>query len=390
MDLEDLQRLVEKGEDLHTEFKEAPVHPDALAAALVAFANTDGGILIFGVTDDRRIVGVKDVDRLMQQVDQVAFQNCHPPLTVIQETVPVDEEKVVLIVRVPKGDMRPYQTRQGDYYIRTTSGKRRASRQELLRLFQAATSFFFEETLVTQASLDDLDLVTFRRFRDSVVVEDFPVDDEQLLVNWRLVREHEGKRCPTVAAVLLFGREPQRFLPYAYVTAARIPGTDTAAEPFDVKRLEGSLFVILEDAARFLNLHLRTPHRIRGFEPEAFPELPPAALREVVVNALVHRDYTIAAPVRLFILDDRVEVRSPGGLPNTVTVEMIKSGLAHVLRNPLLYTFFYRAGYVTDTGNGIRRVIQTVREATGKEPLIREEGNELVVILPRPEEAEET
>jgi len=382
MDLWELQRLVEKGEDLHTEFKEGPIHPDDLAAELVAFANTDGGVLIFGVTDDRRIIGVEKVERLMQQVDQVAYQNCQPPLTIVQETVPVDEGKVVLVVRVPKGDQRPYQTRRGHYYIRTTSGKRRASRQELLRLFQAAESLFFEETIVLQASLDDLDLEAFRRFRQKIV-GDLSVDDLRLLANWKLLREYEGEHYPTVAALLLFGREPQRFLPYAYVTAARVPGTDTEAEPSDVKRVEGSLFVLLEDTARFLNLHLRTPHHIRGFQPETLPELPEAALREVVVNALVHRDYTITAPVRVFILDDRVEVRSPGGLPNTVTVDMVKSGLAHVLRNPLIYTFFYRAGYVTDTGNGIRRAIQMVREATGQEPSIFEEGNELVVSIPR-------
>ncbi len=382
MNQEQLRRRIAKGEDLHTEFKEKPIRPDDLAAELVAFANTDGGWLIFGVTDDRHIVGVEDVDTLVQQVDQVAYQNCRPPVTVVQEVLPVGDGKAVLIVRVPKGDQRPYQTRRGHFYVRTASGKRRASRQELLRLFQAAQSLFFEETLILQASLDDLNLAAFRRFCQHVV-GDWNGQYAQLLMNWSLVREHEGEHYPTVAALLLFGYQPERFLPYAYASAARIPGTEASAEPSDVKRVEGSLFDILENITRFIRLHLPTPHRIRGFERETFPELPEAALREVIVNALVHRDYAIAAPIRVFILDDRVEVRSPGGLPNTVTVEMVKFGLAHVLRNPLLYTFFYRAGYVTDTGNGLRRVIRLVQEATGQEPLLKEEGNEWVVALPR-------
>jgi len=381
MDPIELKRRVAKGENLHTEFKAGPIRPDDLAAELVAFANTDGGLLLFGVTDDRRIEGVEDVDALMQRVDQVAYQNCEPPLTVVQETVQVDE-RTILIVRVPKGDLRPYRTRRGDYYIRTTSGRRRASRQELLRLFQAAESLFYEETLVLQASVDDLDFRTFRWFRQQVS-GDVQVDDLHLLLNWRLLRQYEGDHYPTVAALLLFGREPQRFLPYAYLTAARIPGTDAAGEPSDMKRAEGALFDLLEDAVRFLGLHLRVPHHIRGFESETFPELPEVALREIVVNALVHRDYTVSAPVRLFIFDDRVEVRSPGGLPNTVTVDMVRSGLAHVLRNPLIYASFYRVGLVTDTGNGVRRVFQLVRETTGMEPRIYEEGNELVVALPR-------
>ncbi len=385
MDWLDLAERIRKGENLHTEFKQGPVHPDDLAAELVAFANTDGGWLIFGVTNDREILGVEDPDHLAQQVDQVAYQNCEPPLTVVQETVTTPEGKTLLVVRVPKGDLRPYRTRRGDYFIRTSSGKRRASRQELLRLFQAAESFFYEETLILQATLTDLDLEAFREFRERVV-GDVSANDRQLLLNWKLVREYEGDLYPTVAAILLFGRAPQRFIPYAYISAARIPGEDTAGEPSDVKRIDGKLFTILEDTARFLHIHLRIPHKIEGFQPEDKPELPEAALREVVVNALVHRDYTIHAPIRIFILDDRVEVRSPGRLPNTVTTEMIKDGMAHVLRNPLLYTFFLKAGYVTDTGNGLRRAIQMAKEATGKEPVLSEEGAEFVVkLFRRPE-----
>lgn len=378
MDWMELEERIRKGENLHTEFKRGPVHSDNLAAELVAFANTDGGWLIFGVSDDRELVGVEDPDRLAQQIDQVAYQNCKPPLTVLQETITTPDGKTFLVVRVPKGDLRPYQTRRGDYFIRTSSGKRRASRQELLRLFQAVESLFYEETLVLQATLTDLELESFRRFREKVV-GDVSADDRQLLLNWQLVREYEGSLYPTVGAVLLFGRAPQRFIPYAYVSAARIPGQDTAGEPSDVKRIEGKLFTILEDTARFLRLHLRIPHEIKDFKPESKPELPESALREVVVNALVHHDYTIHAPVRVFILDDRVEVHSPGTLPNTVTIEMVKSGMAHVLRNPLLYTFLYRAGFVTDTGNGLRRAIQRVKEATGKEPVFSEEETEFVV-----------
>lgn len=380
MDWLEIVERIHKGENLHTEFKQGPVRPDDLAAELVAFANTDGGWLIFGVTDDRELLGIEDPDRLAQQVDQVACQNCEPPLTVLQETVTTPEGKTLLVVRVPKGDLRPYRTRRGYYFIRTSSGKRRASRQELLRLFQAAESFFYEETLVLRATLTDLDLEAFRKFQERVV-GDISADDRRLLVNWKLVREYEGNLYPTVAAVLLSGREPQRFIPYAYVSAVRIPGEDTAGEPSDVKRIEGRLFTMLEDTARFLHLHLQIPHKIKGFQPEAQPELPETALREVVVNALVHRDYTIHAPIRIFILDDRVEVRSPGMLPNTVTIEMIKDGMAHVLRNPLLYTFFLKAGYVTDTGNGLRRAIQMFKEATGKELVLSEEGHEFVVKL---------
>jgi ATP-dependent DNA helicase RecG len=296
--------------------------------------------------------------------------------------VPTPDGKTLLVVRVPKGELRPYRTRRGDYFVRTTSGKRRASRQELLRLFQSAESLHYEETILLQATLKDIDLWAFGAFQRQVL-GNIEADDQQLLIRWRLVREYEGQYHPTVAAILLFGRDPQQFLPHAYITAARIPGTDLAEEPSDRERIEGTLFHMLKDCTRFLNIHLKTRHRIRGFEPEQYPELPEVSLREFLVNALVHRDYTVSAPIRLFILDDRVEVRSPGGLPNTVTVDMLKAGMAHVLRNPLIYSAFLRAGMVTDTGSGVRRAIQRVKEAVGREPEIVEQGNELVVIIPR-------
>ncbi len=386
MDLETLQQRIATGEDLHTEFKEWPIHTDSLAAALVAFANTDGGQLILGVTDERRIAGVSDADRTMQTVDWVAYQNCEPPLTIVQETAIAGGGETVVIVNVPKGDQRPYRTNRGVYYTRTSSGRRQASRQELLRLFQATESLFYDETLMLRASLADLDFAAFRNFVQQVYnrgAEGLLTGDEGLLRNLGLTRELNAQLYPTVACLLFFGREPGRFLPQAHVVAARIPGHDLAAAPSDAKQITGTLPAILEDSARFLAIHLRSAHRIQGFAPETFPELPQEALRETLVNALAHRDYTVPAPVRVFVFDDRVEVRTPGGLPNSVTIAAMKLGAAHVLRNPMIYTLLSRLGFVTGIGSGVYRTIQLVRQATGREPAIYQEANELVVALPK-------
>lgn len=127
------------------------------AQPLVAFANTDGGQFVIGVSNDKSLVGVSDPDRVMQWVDNIAYNNCEPPITIIQETVTDHEGHVVVIVNVPKGDQRPYRTNEGDYCIRTTSGKRLASRQELLALFQASETLFYAETSVTHMTLNDVD-----------------------------------------------------------------------------------------------------------------------------------------------------------------------------------------------------------------------------------------
>ncbi len=387
MDWWELQQRIARWEDLHTEFKERLVHKDAVAASLVAFANTDGGQFILGVDKAHQIIGIDDPDAVMQRIDQIAYNNCEPSLTVVQETVATDSGVVVVVINVPKGDQRPYRTNRGIYYIRTTSGRRQASRQELLRLFQATESLFYDETAILRASLTDLAVDTFEDFVRQAYhrsIQELGAEYEQLLINLRLAVNIEGTIYPNVAALLFFGREPQRFFPSsAQMVAARIPGTDLAAAPSDSKILKGTLPRLLDDAVRFLTVHLQQAHRIRGFEPEVYPELPAEALRETLVNALAHRDYTIHAPIRLFIYDDRLEVRTPGGLPNTVTIESIKLGAAHVLRNPTIYTLYSRLGMVTGIGSGVYRTIQLVRDATAQDVGIYLEGNELVVSLPR-------
>jgi ATP-dependent DNA helicase RecG len=259
----------------------------------------------------------------------------------------------------------------------------------LLRLFRSAESLFYDETVLVRASLDDLDRQAVQRFVRTAYgrsLEDFGMPYEQLLINLRLAVEAAGRLATNVAALLFFGVEPQRFLPYATVAAAAISGTDLAVPPFDTKSLSGTLPVLLEDASRFLKLHLRVAHRIEGFAPERYPELPEAALREMLVNALAHRDYTVHGPIRLLVYEDRVEIRTPGGLPNSVTVEAIKLGAAHMLRNPTIYTLFGRLGLVTGIGSGVYRAIQLVREATGRDPEFALEGNEFIVSLPRASE----
>ena len=134
---------------------------------------------------------------------------------------------------------------------------------------------------------------------------------------------------------------------------------------------------------QFFYLYLKQRHEIRGLEPEIKPELPPEALREALVNALAHRDYTISAPVRVIVFEDRVEIRTPGLLPNTVTLDALRAGV-HVLRNPAIYNMFLKIGLVTDAGSGIPRMIRLVRQATGHEPGFRMEGNEFLVTMPRP------
>jgi ATP-dependent DNA helicase RecG len=130
-------------------------------------------------------------------------------------------------------------------------------------------------------------------------------------------------------------------------------------------------------------LYIREEYRIKGFEPELYPEIPMAVLREGVVNAIVHRDYTINAPIRLFIFKDRIEIRTPGKLPNTVTVASMKIAGCHVLRNPTFYNLLYKVGMVTDIGSGVYRMIKTIKEQLNKDVVLEQTETEFIVYIPR-------
>jgi len=231
--------------------------------------------------------------------------------------------------------------------------------------------------------LPDLDLDALDDYLDRTGQRELGDEPARLLRNWGLLADGH----PTLAGMLLFGREPQRHLPFAQINAARFPGTDPSFEPLDRKDITGRLLDLIDDARRFLRLHLQVRHQIRGFEPEPRPELPEEALREAIVNAVAHRDYTVQGPVRIFVFDDRVEFHAPGRPPNTVDEAAMRAGV-HVVRNPRTYTRLSDAGLVTRAGTGIRRIVRLVREATGKDITLEVRNFEVLLAIPRPRRGE--
>lgn len=244
-----------------------------------------------------------------------------------------------------------------------------------MRLFQASQSLFYDETPLVHLGPETLDLGAFRHYLEVTGQAEL----EHLLRNWGLAANGH----PTIAGMLLFGFNPQRHLPFAQINAARIPGTDVSADPLDRKDCAGRLLDVVEQAERFCYLHLPIPHEIRGFEPEPRPELPSAVMREAIVNAVAHRDYTVHGPIRIFILDDRIEIHTPGRAPNSVDEGAMRNGV-HVVRNPRIYARLSDAGLTTRAGTGIRRILRLVREAVGREVEIVLRDFEVLLVIPRP------
>lgn len=171
------------------------------------------------------------------------------------------------------------------------------------------------------------------RYLDDTGEVDLDDDLTWLLRAWRM---YDGSH-PTMGGIVLFGRLPQAALESSRIVIGALAGDDIGDDFIDREDVSEPLFGAIDQIEIFLGLYLRTAHEIVGFEKEKREEIPTAALREAVVNALVHRDYTIPAPTRVFVLSDRVEVRSSGRPPNSVDVEAMRAGV-HVTRNPHIYS----------------------------------------------------
>jgi len=380
-ELELLERISQK-ENFHTEFKITLPDNRELSKDISCFANTDGGEIFIGVNDAGEIIGIAEnkVERYMLSVDDVAYNRCRPPITVVQETVRTTNG-VILVIHIPKGIERPYSTVSGQYYVRSANRCRQASREELLRLFQASESIYYDETTVSNSSLNDLDTNYFIQFLEThLQIKPRGEEVDNYLKNLHLLN---GQKRLTVSGLLFFGKNPQKYLPNQKIICAFIKGLDISFPPADQTEITGKIPEMLDNAQKFLQLYLTAEHKIKKFEPEKLFEIPEVALREAIVNAVAHRDYTIEAPIRIIIFKNRVEIRTPGKLPNTVTIESMKIGGSHVLRNPTIYNLLSKMGLVTDLGSGVRRMIQVVKDHNNKDVDLEEIEYEFIVKIPR-------
>lgn len=268
MDKLELQERILKGENLHTEFKERLPDNESLAKSIVCFANADGGQLIIGVPDSLRndsgdTAGIDDPDEAARKIDDVAFNRCEPPISILSETVNADDG-IILVINIPKGDQRPYRTKSGLYYIRSGNRCRQASWQEVRRLYQTSESIYYDETPISKASLSDLDMDFFKHFLEkflSVSSEENLI--ENYLENLKIITDN---RKPTLAGTLFFGKNPQAFMPFTKIIAVHIPGKDDSIAPSDKKDLEGKISDILGDLLKFMRLYIKEKHQIKGFK----------------------------------------------------------------------------------------------------------------------------
>ncbi len=387
MKREDLLELIENGENSGVEFKRDDIRPEQLAREIVALLNLKGGRILLGLDDDGAIRGADRPD-LETWVMNVCTDLVHPRVIPYYEEVRIDDRRVA-VVTLEVGNAKPYVLRhKGDEipFIRIGSTTRKASREDMMRLFQSGGFLHVETLPVSGTRFKDLDSRRiadyFSRVRKLHPLPETPGAWKELLINMELMTDGGGDepRC-TIAGLVLFGRKPRKHLHQAGIEWVVFTGTEKGYDTLDRATLDGPLVGlwdemgeqiedgILEGAMGKLRQHASREGLSENFLTRRITwDYAPEAVREALLNAFAHRDWTRPTDVEAALFTDRLEIVSPGALPNGVTVERMKQGL-RIPRNPILIQTLKDYGYVEHMGMGVRnKIIAGMRRHNGTEP----------------------
>jgi ATP-dependent DNA helicase RecG len=332
---------------------------------VAAFANTEGGHLLFGVRDSGEIIGVTVGRTTRERVVNMIRDNTDPVLYPSVEYVEV-QGTTVIVATVEESDNKPHLA-FGRAYRRVGAVDVQMTRDEYERLLLQRRQVEFDCQLVeaaTYADLDEAKLEWYIRQRaERRGVRAPATSPQETLINLGALVGEGGELVPTKGGLLFFGGDPQRFIPHSEVRIARFKGT-TMGHFIDSADLRGTLPAMIDEAEHFIRRNTRVAAKVVGFKRREISEYPYEAVREAICNAVCHRDYFMdGSTVRIMIFDDRIEVNSPGPLPPGVTVENIDR--KHVLRNKLIANYLYDIYYIEKWGTGITKPVLSLPKECG-------------------------
>lgn len=381
MNLTHLMQRIHLGEDSTLELKQITLkdsgktiepHPDSLSDELAAMGNANGGLMILGIDDKTRTVTgipLEHIERVETWLTAICTDRIKPPLEIVTHHVELPDAEgrpqPVIVAEIPRS-LWVHQSANG-YFKRIGHAKREMQPDMLARLFQQRSQVRivrFEEQAVPKASFDDLDVLLLRRF-----IKPDQGDAITQLARLHLVDNRDGEPLPTVAGVLLATLDPTRWLRNAEILAVAHSGlSNDPNEQLDAQEIRGPLDRQILDAFHFVRRNMITAAR-KPLGRVDYPQYHLGAVFEAIVNAVAHRDYSLHAQrIRLFMFADRLEVHSPGALPNTLSLESMSR--LSVPRNEILASLFSRYYPVDEAGLGKSYLMD--RRGFGVEMLLRE------------------
>ncbi len=404
-----LLEIIANGENSGVEFKRDDLRPEQVAKEIVALANFQGGHLLLGVEDDGTITGVQRADLETWVMDTVFGRYVHPLILPFYEEVKMDDGKRVAVVSLTQGIAKPYVLRHNgreEIYVRVGSTSRLATREQQARLFAMGGMLHAELLPVSGSGLDDLDQARLSDYLLNVIgdseVPAVAAGWEQRLCGLGfMMMQPDGTAISTIAGLVLFGRSPRRSLRQAGVRWMAFDGDGKDYKALDDTIVDGPL-VALWRGKPGNGRKLIEPGLIERLVDRMIPFIsseadrsdetlrrsrawhyPTEAVREALLNALVHRDWTRALEVEVVSYSNRLDIVSPGSLQNSMTVEKMLAGQRSP-RNPIVVEVMRDYGYVDARGMGVRRkIVPLIRAATGEDAQFEATEDHVCVSLPR-------
>jgi len=256
------------------------------------------------------------------------------------------------------------------FYIRVGTTKRKASKEELGRIYQDAGVIDYDQISIKESSLIDIDQDKVNQYFHQVYNKDIyneQISLEQLFCNLKILKQGKNNLMATAGGLLLFGKDPQKFLPQAIIKLAVFDGSDATSKMLDKKEIKNTLPSQIDEVEKLIKFFMKSSSKIEGFKRVYKTEYPIEAIREVVVNAVAHRNYSIAgSSIRIFIFKNRIEIYSPGRLPNTITLNNML--YAQQTRNHFIVRVLDNLNYIEGIGTGIQKIIRLMKENNNTEP----------------------
>ena len=377
----DILEEIKKGENKRLELKEKLPSNEKLAKTIIAFSNTSGGKLVIGVNDNREIVGI-DEDKIFEyeeKISSIINDLCYP--TILPEIYAQNiDGKVVLVVEVFRGSLLPYYLKNKGKlkgtYIRVGSTNRLADEVMIAELQRQRFNKSFDEEENFEFELKNLNLnIIYNEFEKIDKICDY-----EKLKNLKLIKNINGLDYPTNALLIALG-----VFNNTSVKCARFKGV--SKEIFiDKKEFNDDLFSNLQNSIKFLQNHLNLNAEVKGLQLKEELEIPLLAIREALINAIIHRNYLRNSDIKVAVYDDIVEIVSPGGFPNGLTIDEVMSGRSEI-RNKVLASLFRELKFVETWGSGIAKIKKLCEEKNVKFE-INESGNFVSIVFYRPKISE--
>lgn len=358
MEALDVLELIAGGETSKVQFKANVTNATSIAQEMVAFSNAKGGFIIIGVNDKTGgIEGLafQDIQRINNLLVTAANEHVKSPIRIETETVEAEAGKRVIVVSVQEGYNKPYKDKDGLIFIKNGSDKRKVtSNEEIRRMLQSSGNLYAEEQVLSHCTYQDIDWEKFEAYYKNTYGEPIEPEKERKFENLRL---GEGGK-PNLAGALLFTNNPQKTVTGFFITAIWFWGNQREEDSYRASEyIKGTLS---EQYTKAKDFAIRTLNQVQSgdsFNSPSALEIPEVVIEELLTNALIHRDYFIQDAIKLFIFQDRIEIISPGSLPNNLTVEQARKGIRKKRNNildslaPFLMTY-------KGAGSGILRALR--------------------------------